>query len=169
MPRPIRYRTRSTHPADALYAAMVDRDQLQARLAELGGKGAELLEHTVDDGGARYRLRHGLAADQLPPLARAFMPDDLMIERTETWRHDGESRYTGDVQVSIPGTPGKVGGSQTLSAVDGGSELVIDGQVEIPVPFIGGKIEDIVATQVGQLLGAENEFTQRWLAAKSAS
>ncbi|MGI8797997.1 MAG: DUF2505 domain-containing protein [Pseudonocardia sp.] len=170
MPRPIRYRTRSTHPADALYAAMVNRDQLEARLAELGGKGAELLEHTVGDGSARYRLRHGLAADQLPPVARVFMPDDLVIERTETWRHDGESRYTGDVQVSIPGTPGKVSGSQTLgSSEDGGSELAIDGQVEIPVPFIGGKIEDIVATQVGQLLGAENEFTQRWLAANSGS
>lgn len=170
MPRPIRYRTRCPYPTDALYAAMVDRDQLQARLAELGGEGAELLEYTVDDGSARYRLRHGLAADQLPPMARAFLPTDLVIERTETWRHEGEGRYRGDVAVNIPGTPGKVGGSQTLGAAEGGgSELVMNGEVEVPVPFIGGKIEDIVAEQVERLVAAEAEFTQRWLAANSGS
>ncbi len=168
MPRPIRYRTRSRYPADELYAAMIDRDQLQARLAELGGEGAELLELAADDAGARYRLRHGLASDQLPAVARTFMPDDLQIERTETWRHDGEGRYSGDVQVSIPGTPGKVGGTQRLSDVDGGSELVIDGEVQVSVPLVGGKIEEIVAEQVVRLLAAENDFTQSWLAANPA-
>lgn len=169
MPRPISYRTRSPHPVDALYAAMTDRSQLEARLAELGGKNAALLEHSADSDGARYRLRHGLAAEQLPAVARTFLPNDLVIERTETWRRNGEGSYRGDVQVNIPGTPGKVGGSQTLDDTGSGTELVMNGEVEVPVPFIGGKVEEIVAEQVERLLAAEHDFTERWLAANTAS
>lgn len=169
MSRPIRFRSRSAHPADAVYAATVDHDQLIARLAELGGHGAELLDHSANADGAQYRLRHGLAADELPAMARTFLPSDLVIERTETWQREGAGRYRGDVEVSIPGTPGKVGGRQTLADADGGSELVMNGHVEVPVPFIGGKIEDIIVEQVERLVAAETNFTQQWLAANTAS
>ncbi len=158
MPRPIHYRARSAHRAADVYAAMVSRDVLEARLAALGGKDAALLEHSADADEAHYRLRHGLAADQLPPVARALLPNNLVIERSESWRRDGEGLYSGEVRVTMPGNPGQVNGGMTLAESGGGSELVIEGRVEISVPLIGGKIEEIVAAQVCQLLSVETDF-----------
>ena len=44
-----------------------------------------------------------------------------------------------------------------------GSEFEVHADVEVKVPLIGGKIEEIVAEQVRQLLEAETAFTVRWL------
>ena len=51
-----------------------------------------------------------------------------------------------------------------LGDTGGGSELVIDVQVTVKVPIVGGKVEEAVAEQVRNLLAAETEFTLSQLA-----
>ena len=165
MSRQIDFRSTSAYPADEVYATMVDPDYLRARLQRLGGRGAGLLEHTADTGGARYRLRHGLDAKDLPSLVRGVLPGDITIERTERWTRQDSGRYLGDVQVDIPGTPASAAGGMRLrDAPAGGSELQVRADVIVSVPLIGGKIEGVVAEQVQNLLAAEVAFTQQWLA-----
>ena len=36
--------------------------------------------------------------------------------------------------------------------------------MRVSVPFLGGKLEDLVAEQVQKLLAAEERFTTEWLA-----
>src|SRR6185312_467567 len=115
MPRPIDHRSTSSHPADRVYAAMADPGYLRARLARMGGKGAELLEHSPDGDGVRYRLRQGLDRELLPPLVQTLIPGDLMIERTETLRPDTIGGYRGDVDVRVPGTPVTANGAMRLA------------------------------------------------------
>jgi hypothetical protein len=161
----IDYRSTSQYPADEVYATMVDPDYLKSRLTQIGGPGAELLEHTADAGGARYRLRHGLDPKDLPSVVRNFMPGDVVIERTESWTRQGAGHYTGEVQVAIPGTPASAAGGMRLRDIDGGeSELLVHADVTVKVPLIGGKIEGVVADQVQSLLAAETQFTHEWLA-----
>lgn len=164
MSRPISYHRRYPWPAEKVYAATVDPAQLTARLAELGGRQAALLEHEHTEGGARFRLQHGLASADLPAIARMVLPDDVVIERTESWRLDGPGRYSGDVRVGIAVLPAEIAGRMTLAdAGSGDSELRIDGQVSVRLPLVGGKIEEVVATQVTELLAAETAFTEHWL------
>jgi hypothetical protein len=164
MSRQIDFRSTSTYSADEVYAAMVSPDQLRARLKEIGGRSAELLEHTADADGARYRLQHGLDAEDLPPLVRGVLPGNLMIERTERWTRQDRSHYLGDLQVAIPGAPASAAGGMRLrDTPDGGSELQIRVDATVDVPLIGGKIEGSVAGQVRELLRAESAFTQQWL------
>jgi hypothetical protein len=165
MPRQIDYSSTSRYPADEVYATMVDPDYLRSRLQRIGGPGAALLEHTADTGGARYRLRHGLDAKDLPPAVRGVLPGDITIERTERWTRQESGRYLGDVQVAIPGTPASAAGGMRLHDTgDGGSELQVRADVTVQVPLLGGKIEGVVADQVRKLLTAESAFTQQWLA-----
>lgn len=165
MPRQIDFRSTSTHPADEVYATMVDPDFLRARLEQIGGPGAALLEHTADIDGARYRLRHGLDSDHLPSMVRGVLPGSLTIERTERWTRQESGRYLGDVQVSIEGAPASAAGGMRLrDTPDGGSELQVRADITVDVPLIGGKIEGVVADQVQNLLRSESEFTQQWLA-----
>jgi hypothetical protein len=166
MSRQIDFRSVSPQTADEVYATMVDPDYLRARLERIGGPGAALLEHSADVQGARYRLRLGLDAKDLPSVVRSVLSGDLMIERDERWTRQDSGRYLGDVDVTIPGAPASATGAMRLRDLpDGGSELSVRADVRVSVPLIGGKIEGVVGEQVQRLLAAETAFTQTWLGA----
>ncbi|MCO1657240.1 DUF2505 domain-containing protein [Pseudonocardia humida] len=165
MPRPIDHRSTSPYPADRVYAVMADPEYLRARLARMGGKGAELLEHSPDGDGVRYRLRQGLDRQLLPPLVQTLIPGDLMIERAECLRPDTDiGGYRGDVDVRVPGTPVAATGAMRLADAAAGSEFAVRARITVNVPFLGGKLESMIAEQVVKLLAAETGFTEEWLA-----
>jgi uncharacterized protein DUF2505 len=163
MARRIDHRSRSRWDAHTVYAALVDEGYLKQRLVALGGQNAELVARTAGADGASLKLRHGVAAQDLPQAVRVLLGGDLRIDRTETWRPDPAGGYTGTVTVTIPSMPGQMGGTQRLRDTGQGSELVVDGSVEIPIPFVGGRIEETVVGQIAQLLDAEHAFTEEWL------
>lgn len=165
MSRQSEYRSTSRFSADQVYAVMVDPEYLRTRLATIGGKDAELLEHTADADGARFRVRQGLDSKDLPSAVRNFLSGDIVIERTETWTRKEAGRYDGEAQVAIKGTPASAVGGMRLRDLDASqSELVVRTDVTVKVPIIGGKIESVVADQVKELLRIETEFTLEWLA-----
>lgn len=165
MPRQIDFRSVSTHPADEVYATMVDPDYLRARLERVGGPGAALLEHSADVQGARYRLRLGLDSKDLPSVVRSVLSGNLTIERKERWTRQDSGRYAGEVDVMIHGAPASAtGGMRLRDLPEGGSELNVRANAQVSVPLIGGKIEGVIAEQVQRLLTAETAFTQDWLA-----
>lgn len=147
-----------------MYTTLVDPAFLTARLAELGGRGAALGDHRVEpDGKVSYRLRHGVEAKNLPPAVRTLLGGDLTIDRTETWRPDPAGGYAGTVTVTIPGMPGDLGGRSRLTDTDSGSTLALIGEVRIPIPLVGGRIEETVAEQISKLLDSEHVFAEKWL------
>lgn len=163
MARSIDYRSTLAFPADKVFATMTDEEYLRARLRELGGPGSDLLEHKSGPDGARYKLKQGLSERDLPPIVGKVMQGDLAIQRTETLRSTGPGAYGGDVDVAISGVPASASGTMRLADNGGGSEFEVHADVEVKVPIIGGKIEEIVAAQVRRLLEAETAFTVRWL------
>jgi hypothetical protein len=167
MSRPIDYRTTSPYPAARMHTAMADPEYLRARLTRMGGKGAELLEHRAEGDGVRYRLRQGLDKELLPALVQTLVPGDLVIERAETLRPDPAGGYRGDVDVRVPGTPVTAGGAMRLTDAAAGSEFAVRANVRVSVPFIGGKLESMIAEQVVKLLAAETDFTKEWIAQRT--
>jgi Protein of unknown function (DUF2505) len=163
MSRPIDYRCSYPSEVGRTFAALADPDYLCARLAEVGGPDAELLEHTRDGDDVRYRLRFALERDVLPALVQSLVGGRLLIERTESLHPDGDG-YGGDVRVAVPGAPVSATGGMTLRPAAGGSEFALHADVSVRVPLIGGRIEASVGDQVRQLLTSESEFTRKWLA-----
>jgi Protein of unknown function (DUF2505) len=164
MARRIDHRARSRWDARKVYTTLVDPAFLDARLARLGGTHARLVEHRVEsDGRATVKLRHGVAGGSLPPAVRTLLGGDLMIDRVETWRPDPNGGYSGTVSVTIPAMPGELGGTHRLTDSGTGSDLVVDGSVGIPIPFVGAKIEETVVDQITKLLDAEHAFAEEWL------
>lgn len=166
MPRPISHHAAWDEPAATAYAVLVDADHLNARLKELGGNDPALLEHSVDDSGARLRLRHSVPVEFLPSAIRRFTGDDLVLDRTETWRPRDAGGYEGSVEVQVRGLPGSISGTQSLVDDGDGSVTDVEGTVSVSVPMVGSRIEGVVVEQVGQLLDAEDAFTRRWLAGR---
>src|SRR3712207_4516534 len=91
--------------ADTVRAVLVDPEYLRARLAELGGKDAELVTHDVTDDGAHLVLRQGVPVEFLPSVVRRFTGDDLVLDRSERWRGNHA-----DVEVTVRGLPGSITG-----------------------------------------------------------
>jgi hypothetical protein len=158
-------------PAHTVHAAIVDPAYLADRLEALGGANASVVERTEStDTGAgtsintvTFRVRQGLAAQHLPSAVRTLLKGDLVVDRTETWRHD----LTGTVRATIPGVPGEINGRMRLSDLDEGSEWVTSLEVRVGLPIIGGKIEKSIGEQVVKLLANEATFTDKWLASRS--
>lgn len=159
MSRQFDYHAASEFPAERVFATMVDADVLRARLAELGGRNAALLEHEANADGARFRLRHGLNTEDLPQAIRGFVPENFVIDRLETWTRTGEGRYEGSAQVAVPGTPASATGRMNLADNGRGSDLDVRTDITVKVPLLGGKIEASVGEQITDLLALETDFT----------
>ncbi len=164
MPRQIDYRSSSQYAADDVAAVMLDREYLEARLVQLGGPGAAVKEHAADEAGGRYRIRHGVDQAALPSIVSSLVTGNLIIDRTETLRREAPGRWAGEVDVRIPGTPATAAGSLRLEDTGSGSVLIVRADVTVKIPFLGGKIESVIAEQVQELLVAETAFTLEWLA-----
>jgi hypothetical protein len=163
MARSVDYRSTLAFPAEKVFAAMTDEEYLRARLREIGGPGSQLLDHEATPESARYELKQGLAAEDLPPIVGKVMNGDLAIVRTETLNRTAPGSYSGDVDVAIPGAPASASGTMTLADDGAGSLFEVHADVKVNVPLFGGKIEEIVAEQVRKLLEAETAFTIHWL------
>ena len=163
MARSVDYRSTLAFPAEKVFAAMTDEEYLKARLREIGGPGSQLLDHEASPESARYELKQGLAAEDLPPIVSKVMSGDLAIVRTETLNRTAPGSYNGDVDVAIPGAPASASGTMRLADDGAGSLFEVHADVKVNVPLFGGKIEEIVAEQVRKLLEAETAFTVRWL------
>ncbi|WP_073480169.1 DUF2505 domain-containing protein [Streptoalloteichus hindustanus] len=159
--------TETTHryprPAAEVLSALVDETYLRARLAALGGAGAELVEHApAPEGGGKVVLRQGIPGDRLPSFVRSLVSGDLVIERTERWR-PAATGASGTVEARVPGAPATIDCAVDLTDEDGGSLARVRLVAKVSVPFVGGKVEKVIVEQVGQLLAAEHAFTVDWL------
>ena len=76
-------------------------------------------------------------------------------------------RYTGTVEASVSGFSGSLHGATALTDSSTGTKagcvLVLDGDVKVSFPLVGGRIEAVIVEQLGRLLSAEARFTDRWL------
>lgn len=159
MARRIEHRSDFGHPADRVHAAMTDESCLRERLAAIGGRHSELVSYASNGSTTKVVMRQGIDPEYLPSVVRRVAPDGVTIERTETW-DDGRS---GAIHAAVHGMPGSFNGRTTLADTAGGSELVLQGDIRVSVPLIGGKIESVIAEQLGRLLRTEAKFTNRWL------
>ena len=164
MARPIEHRSSYDAPAGRVHAVLVDADYLSARLAELGGKDPELTEHAVDGDRARLGTRSSVPVEFLPSVIRRLTGGDLVLDRVETWEPGGDGGFTGTVEVTVRGLPGRITGTHTLRDEGDGSVYALDGRTDVPVPLVAGRIEGVVNEQVGALLAGEDDFLRRRLA-----
>ena len=173
MPRPIRYLSRSENSAARVFETLADREYLEARQAELGGKNAAVLK--FDAGGspldhAEFTVRQGVGREDLPSVIQKVLSGDLIIERTETWRRTAQGRYEGTIDANVSGAPGRITGTMRLVDLDDigggrpGSEFTLDGEAHVKIPLVGGKVEAVIAEQVQKLVGKETQFALDWLA-----
>lgn len=101
-------------------------------------------------------------ATEVPSFARKLVGEELNIVQTETW----SSATSAALHVTIPGKPGDMKGTVTLTGDATGTTEVVAVEVKASIPLIGGKIESLIGDMLGKALRAENKVGKDWLAQK---
>jgi hypothetical protein len=150
-------------PPATVYQLFTDRTFLEGRLADCGGVDPEIVTLDKTDDRATVTTRQAIPASVLPPMVATLMSGNPVTERTEDWRPDGDG-YLADFSVTVKGAPASLKGTMTLSPAGAGSTLTVQGNASVPIPMFGGKIEQTIADQIGELLQMEGDYTRTHLA-----
>ncbi|GAB3031319.1 hypothetical protein GCM10011376_24510 [Nocardioides flavus (ex Wang et al. 2016)] len=141
-------------PAEAVVAMLDDvafREEVLVRQKVVRGSAS------VD--GDVVRIEQVRSGHDLPSFARKFAGDEIVVVQTETWT----SPTSCDVEIAIPGKPGEAVG--TIELVESGSTTVqvVDLDLSVRIPLVGGKIEGLVAGLFSDALDVEHRVGKEWL------
>ena len=117
---------------------------------------------TVESGpdGTVVTLDQVQSASSLPLFATKIVGDEIRIRQVETWRTPDRA----DIDVAIPGKPGEMRGTSTLTESGGRTTDRVDLEVTVRLPLVAGKIEGLVAEMLRKALDKEHETGVEWLA-----
>ncbi|OBI43240.1 DUF2505 domain-containing protein [Mycobacterium colombiense] len=154
---------------DDVHRAFTDADYWRARLDESGVDVATLESmrvggETGDEDTVEVVTLQVIRSDKLPGMVTQLHSGDLCIRREETWGPVTDGAATGSVAGSIVDAPVNLAGTAVLEPFEGGTRLTFRATVQVRVPIIGGKLENIIGTRLAELVAAEQRFTTEWLA-----
>ena len=96
----------------------------------------------------------------LPSIAKKFVGETTTAIITETWK-DGSG---GTVEIKAPGKPTDVSGTISLLEAGAGTTEVVELNVKVKVPLIGGKLEQLVVDSIRAGYVVEQRVGAAWLA-----
>jgi len=166
MPRSFDMAAEYEATVEQVHRAFSDEQYWLVRLADSGADDATLDSMDIgEDGSIDVVTTQTLRTDRLPAVVTQFHRGDLSFVRAEMWTqvHDGEAAAA--ITGSIIGAPATLTGTSALApATSGsGSRLEFKATVEVKVPLVGGKIENLIGSQLVDLLIAEQRFTTVWI------
>lgn len=95
----------------------------------------------------------------LPAFARKFAGETTRAIQTEEW----PDSTGGSVRIDAPGKPSSIVGTIALLPADSGTTEVVDLDIKVKVPLIGGKLEGVLEDQVRHAMDVEQQVGQAWL------
>jgi carbon monoxide dehydrogenase subunit G len=97
--------------------------------------------------------------DDLPGFARTFAGDSTQAIQREVWLSD----TSGNLSIEAPGKPTNISGTIRLEAAGAGTTEVVELEIKVKVPLIGGKLEKLMAEKVRAGMEIEQGVGTTWL------
>ena len=133
-------------PAATVLKMFSDRAYFERKYRELGFRQVEVLEHKADERKFRIKVRYAAPnSAPLPDFAKKFLGETNTVTQTDAW--DLEKR-TGRIDAEIKGVPVRVSASMKLADEGAGSANTLKWNLECGIPFVGGKLEQVVAGDI---------------------
>jgi hypothetical protein len=98
--------------------------------------------------------------DDLPPFARTFAGHSTRAVQREEW----DDSTGGTLRIDAPGKPSEMKGTITLRPEGSETVEIVELDLRVKVPLIGGKLEKLLAERVTAGMDAEHAVGVRWLA-----
>jgi len=110
--------------------------------------------------GMGVRLEEAYGTDRIPSFAQRLVGDEIRFVQEESW----SSSSAADIRVTIPGKPGDISGTVSLTQVADDVVQQVDADVKVSIPLVGGKVESLIADFLAKAFDAENKVGVKWLA-----
>ena len=169
MPRSFDLSADYTDSVEELHRAFCEADYWQARLADIPVDEARLESIRVggasgDDGTVEVVTLQEVRSHNLPAMVTQLHRGDLYFRREETWGPVTDGVATASIKGTIVDTPVNVSGTAELSPIArGGARLTFRVTIQVRIPLIGGKVENIIGTHLSDLVAREQRFTSEWI------
>jgi hypothetical protein len=125
---------------ETVYALITDASFVERKYAALGGRDIAV-DRAEDDGGCEVVTKRTVTVD-LPGFAKKVMTPTNTAVQTETWEAaDDLGNRKCSYHVEVQGFPSKVTGTLVLSPDGDGTKQVIDADVKVSIPLLGGRLE----------------------------
>ena len=95
----------------------------------------------------------------IPSFAKKIVGDTIHVVQEEHWSDDANAA----LEVSIPGKPGHMKGTITLSPDGDGTVESVDAEIKVHVPLLAGKLEKLIANLLQEALKTEQRVGVAWL------
>jgi hypothetical protein len=95
----------------------------------------------------------------LPSFARKFAGETTRAIQVEEWR----DAAGGTLRIDAPGKPSSIAGTIELLPDGDGTVEVVELEIKVKVPLVGGKLEGLLEEQVRKGMDIEHEVGQAWL------
>lgn len=96
----------------------------------------------------------------LPAIAKKIAGDTTQAVVTERW----DAPTSGTIEITAPGKPTNATGTITLTASGSGTTEVIELEIKVKVPLIGGRLEALMAESITSGYVTEETLGAVWLA-----
>ena len=161
MMTPMKFRYEYTYavPPDEVFAMLSDpafREKVSAAQDVVSsditltpdGDGFDLVNHQVQNTAG------------LPAIAKKIVGETTRVVLTERW----PDARGGSLEIDAPGTPTSAKGTIVLLEAASGTSEVVELDVKVKVPLIGGKLEGVMADQIRSGMEIEQTVGAAWLA-----
>lgn len=146
-------------PPAEVFAMLADPAFREAACAAQDVISAEVT--VVEEGnGFTLTIDQEQRTDDLPAFARTFAGDSTRAIQREQW----EDSTGGTLRIEAPGKPSDVHGTITLRAEGSQTKEIVQLDLRIKVPLIGGRLEKLLAERITAGMDAEHKVGVRWLA-----
>ncbi|GAA1789008.1 DUF2505 domain-containing protein [Nocardioides hankookensis] len=143
--------TYDASPAE-VFAMLADPAFREAGCAAADVVSADVTVERVGDG-FTLTVERVDRTDGLPSFARKFAGDTTRSIQREEWA----DATSGTLVIEAPGKPSEVQGTITLEPDGAATREIIELDLKIKVPLIGGKLEKLLAEQVTAGIEAEQQ------------
>ena len=150
----MKFRHELTYDASTaeVFAMLADPAVRQAGCAAADVVSADVVVERAGDGFS-LTVERVDRTDHLPAFARTFAGDTTRSIQREEWA----DATSGTLVIEAPGKPSEVRGTITLVADGAATREIIELDLKIKVPLIGGKLERLLAEQVTAGIEAEQQ------------
>lgn len=143
---------------DEVYEMLADPAFRERVSTALDVVSADVAIDRRDDG---FSLVHDQVqrTDGLPSFARTFAGETTRAIQVEEW----PDRNGGSLRLDSPGKPTTVKGTIALVAEGDTTSEVVELDIRVKVPVLGGKLEKLLADEVRRGMETEHQVGKAWL------
>lgn len=128
--------------------ALISDEKFRVAAAEKTG-GLNVSVAVSSTGGSTKVTLERTQPATVPDFVKKFIGDAVTIKQVEAWSEpDASGTRTAKLKMKVAGQPAGFDGTATLKNDGKGAEFAVSGDVKVSVPFVGKKVEPVIAKAV---------------------